>query len=151
MGEVTSFRSLSTHPILVLLTRHGDGRLVRESLQPMRMCRIRTALWNDANRKDGDNSSELLEEQKRKSASVGGMNTGIVLLLVSIVVNLWFFTIPPEFRRTRICSEQESAEYPDICMTERQFASRIAEYYKGGGGVQWDFTVAPETKEFYNR
>ena len=48
------------------------------------------------------------------------------------LVNLWFFTIPTEFRRSRLCSAEETANFPTKCMTTEQFKTRISDYYKNG-------------------
>ena len=92
------------------------------------------------------------EEEKRRSDAIGGTGLeGKSLLLLSILISVWFFTVPPAFRRSKLCSEAETAQYPDVCMTAGQFSNRVIEYYQNGGGIQWDFSIAPETKAYYDR
>lgn len=86
-----------------------------------------------------------------KSKRINGTGLpGILLLSFALLVNVWFFTIPPNFRRARWCSAEETAANPEICMTASQFSHDIVEYYRNGGGVQWDFSVDPGIKEYYD-
>ena len=106
------------------------------------------------NKKDKDplfgNNLDLEEARRRSDAIYGtGWTQGIPLLIIVFLWNLWFFTIPPEFRRSRLCDEADAAAYPERCMTANQFASGIVEYYKGGGGIQWNFEVGSSTREFF--
>lgn len=70
-----------------------------------------------------------------------GIDRGLYLWAIVIAINIWFFSIPVEFRRTRFCNEADSAAYPDRCMTTKQFTSGIAKYYRNGGGIKFDFSV----------
>lgn len=97
-------------------------------------------------------SQEDDNDRVARSDRIGGTGTeGKTLLILGFLLSAWFFTVPPEFRRTRICSESETKQFPEVCMTTDQFANKVAEYYKNGGGIQWDFSVAPGTKEYFDR
>jgi hypothetical protein len=61
-----------------------------------------------------------------------GIDRGVYLWAIVIAINIWFFSIPVEFRRTKICNEADSRDYPTKCMTSKQFTTGIAEYYKNG-------------------
>jgi hypothetical protein len=61
-----------------------------------------------------------------------GLGRGAILLVVALLINVWFFTIPTEFRRTRLCTDADTAMYPDVCMTTGQFTKGIADYYING-------------------
>ena len=76
---------------------------------------------------------------------------GQTLLLLGFLLSAWLFTIPPEFRRKNLCGEEDTIRRPDVCITPGQFASNVAEYYRNGGGIQWDFSVADSTKENLGR
>lgn len=80
------------------------------------------------------------------NSRVGGLKEGLAILSLSLIVSVWLFSIPTEFRRARFCSEQESAIY-EQCYTVDQWTSGIADYYKNGGRVQFDFSVDPATLE----
>jgi hypothetical protein len=103
---------------------------------------------NDESNQDGEISSEPGKE-KRKSVpaywkrtdvvndeskvnSALGLGRGTVLLTIALLINIWFFTIPTEFRRTRLCNEFDTEAYPELCMTPQMFVDGISEYYKNG-------------------
>ena len=71
-----------------------------------------------------------------------GEETGYYMLAVALGVSLWFFTIPPEFRRANVCS----AEY-EGCISPEQWVQDVGDYYRNGGGIQWDFSIDPRTLE----
>ena len=73
-----------------------------------------------------------------------GLDRAAIIMPIVLLINIWFFTVPPEFRRARLCSEMDTAAYPEVCMTPKMFASGIVDYYKGGGGIQWDFSIAED-------
>jgi hypothetical protein len=92
------------------------------------------------------------DDRVARSDRIGGTGTeGKALLILGFLLSAWFFTVPPEFRRTRICSVSETQQFPEVCMTADQFVDRVAEYYKSGGGIQWDFSVGSATKEYFDR
>ena len=63
---------------------------------------------------------------------VQGMNSGLYLGALVLALNVWIFSIPVEFRRTRICNEADTAAFPNRCMTGEMWRSGIADYYKNG-------------------
>jgi hypothetical protein len=98
---------------------------------------------------DGETATESAKEQKGKPVpaywkrtdvvndeskvnSALGLGRGVVLLTIALLINIWFFTIPTEFRRTRLCSEIDTKVYPELCMTPQMFVNGISEYYKSG-------------------
>jgi hypothetical protein len=92
-----------------------------------------TTLFYDNN--DGDQVKKM-----------GGMDEGAVIFTVVFAVCVWIFSIPTEFRRARFCSEEQSATYAQ-CKTVGQWTSGVADYYKNGGGVKFDFSIDPATLE----
>jgi hypothetical protein len=105
-----------------------------------------TAVFNQQP-SENDNTAE---EQKRRSEAIGGTGVeGKTLLFLGFFLSAWFFTVPTEFRHARICDERETAANPEVCTTPGMFGSKVVDYYKGGGGIKWDFTVADETKAFF--
>lgn len=76
-----------------------------------------------------------ISSEERGSDNVNniiGLDRGLYLLAIVLAINVWFFSVPVEFRRTRICNEADSAAYPDRCMTSKQFTTGIKEYYANG-------------------
>mmetsp|Transcript_24622 Transcript_24622/g.30279 ORF Transcript_24622/g.30279 Transcript_24622/m.30279 type:complete len:153 (+) Transcript_24622:125-583(+) len=74
-----------------------------------------------------------------------GLKRGKIILPMVMLLAIWFFTIPPEFRRSRLCSEQQVIDNPKSkCITAEKWISGIQEYYRGGGGIQWDFSIDPD-------
>ena len=56
---------------------------------------------------------------------------------------VWVFSVPVEFRRARMCSEEQvrTAAPERNCMTFGTWRQGIADYYSNGGGVNFDFSV----------
>ena len=79
-------------------------------------------------RKDISNDEKGEEYMDR----VLGMNTGMYLGALVLALNIWIFSIPVEFRRTRICNEADTAAFPNRCMTGEMWRNGIADYYKNG-------------------
>lgn len=78
---------------------------------------------------------EFMSDSSKVNAALG-LGRGAVLLTIVLLINVWFFTIPVEFRRTRLCSEMDTAAYPERCMTTSQFTQGISDYYSDGK-EQW--------------
>lgn len=76
----------------------------------------------------------------------GGMKRGLVIMAVVLTVCVWGFTIPVELRRARWCSAEEAEIYPQ-CYTATQWVAEVQDYYKGGGGIKFDFSIDPGTLE----
>mmetsp|Transcript_19757 Transcript_19757/g.27954 ORF Transcript_19757/g.27954 Transcript_19757/m.27954 type:complete len:208 (-) Transcript_19757:251-874(-) len=86
-----------------------------------------------------------LYERKAPSDSVTGTGTrGQILFSLALVFCIWLFTIPTEFRRAYICSGPACVENRascNNCKTLGELRQGVAEYYKNGGGIQFDFSV----------
>lgn len=68
-----------------------------------------------------------------------------------MLVNVWIFSIPPEFRRQKICSttceqNRDSSSLCAACVTGPEWVEEVLDYYRNGGGVHFDFSIAEETK-----
>jgi hypothetical protein len=94
-----------------------------------------TVLHYDSNTDNGD---------------MGGMKRGIPLLFSVLLICVWFFTIPPEFRRQRYCGSSnyclENRAECNNCKTVGELQKDIQDYYRNGGGIKWDFSIDPVTK-----
>jgi hypothetical protein len=87
----------------------------------------------------------------KNQASYDGKGRGYVLQTIVLSICVWFFSIPPEFRRTHFCPTSKCVENRASCYdctTFGEWKVRVADYYKGGGGVHFDFSIDPATKEF---
>ena len=74
-----------------------------------------------------------------------GLKRGAIILPIALLVNIWMFSIPVEYRRARICSEQQVRENPNSkCMTTETWRKGVADYYANGGGIKFDFSVDPD-------
>ena len=87
----------------------------------------------------------LLAEKSNRD----GMREGRVILVLALFICTWLFTIPPEFRRAYICPLEiycrDDQSLCADCTTWGQWFNGVAEYYQGGGGVSWDFSIDPKT------
>ena len=99
--------------------------------------------------------SSLVLHQNMNGADTAGMRRGVPIFIFTLMACVWLFTIPPEFRRTRFCGAVKTCiDNPASChncKTVGELSAEIKDYYKNGGGIQWDFSIDPETKaQFYN-
>ena len=71
-----------------------------------------------------------------------GIRRGFYLMGVVLLLNVWIFSIPPEFRRAKICTEEQVIMFPKSgCMTGKMWADGVSAYYSNGGGISFDFTI----------
>lgn len=88
-----------------------------------------------------------------RNQSIDGSGRGNFILALSILVCVWIFSIPPEFRRAHFCTtapcvENRAACYD--CVTFDEWRTKLKTYYDNGGGLQFDFTIDPNSKQkFY--
>lgn len=76
-----------------------------------------------------------------------GTDAGKYLLFAVLLVNVWAFSIPVEFRRARFCTEEQVRLNSDShCITFDNWKSGIIDYYANGGGVDFDFSVEEGNK-----
>ena len=85
-------------------------------------------------------------EKDPKQIDVDGLQTAPYLFGFILLLCVWNFTIPTEFRRARLCSEQQVRDYPESnCKTWSQYTSGIQDYYRHGGTLfRFDFSVDRE-------
>jgi hypothetical protein len=93
-----------------------------------------------------------LDRSSKLYADPSGQQRGAVILPLVLLLCIWMFSIPPEFRRAKICTttqEQSSnINYParqPNCMTGQQWMTGVQEYYQNGGGIHFDFSIDPAT------
>ena len=67
-----------------------------------------------------------------KMNDIQGITAGLYLGAIVLALNVWIFSIPVEFRRTRICNEADTRDYPTRCMTREMWTTGIQEYYANG-------------------
>jgi hypothetical protein len=80
-----------------------------------------------------------------RDADVDGLKNAPFILLGAVVLGIWLFSVPSDYRRARLCSEQQVIDNPGSrCMTFETWSNGIVDYYKNGGGVNFDFTVEKE-------
>jgi hypothetical protein len=79
-----------------------------------------------------------------------GSERGYVIQVIVVAICVWSFSIPPEFRRARFCPNPTCVENRascNDCVTFSEWKIGVSDYYKGGGGVNFDFSIDPATKE----
>ena len=75
-------------------------------------------------------------------SDIDGTKTGSYFMAVVLLLNVWLFSIPTEFRRAHIYPEGNAGLYTDAkAMTAKEWASGVAKYYANGGGVKFDFSI----------
>ena len=89
-----------------------------------------------------NNISSASSTSSLHMANTDGTREGAYILGFVLVICVWLFSIPVEFRRARICTEEEYQSNPQKdCVTFDLWKSGIVEYYSNGGGVQFDFSI----------
>ena len=82
------------------------------------------------------------EDEPYDTGYVDGSTTGAFLMAFVLLINIWIFSIPTEFRRARICKEEDVVLYPNKnCITADEWFKGVESYYKNGGGIQFDFSI----------
>lgn len=82
------------------------------------------------------------DEERTKSSRIDGSVGGTYFLAAVLLVNVWLFSIPTEFRRAHLYPEGNAGIYSDPKgMTAKDWASGVAQYYANGGGIKFDFSV----------
>jgi hypothetical protein len=71
---------------------------------------------------------------------------GKYLFGIVFIFLIWSFSIPPELRRQHICFSQKCIEDNTgklcyDCISFGQWAKNVSNYYEGGGGVNFDFSI----------
>jgi hypothetical protein len=87
------------------------------------------------------------------NAAVDGTGRGLVVMAISLFACVWIFSIPPEFRRAHICTSDRpsvGADGTSTCVPLGAWAEDVADYYKGGGGVHFDFSIDQSTRDFWS-
>ncbi len=88
---------------------------------------------------------DSVPSRNNENADPTGLKRGLVLFPVVVLIATWLFTIPPEFRRARICTEQQVIDNPGSkCITAGNWVKGVQEYYRNGGGIKFDFTIDPD-------
>jgi hypothetical protein len=101
---------------------------------------------NDNDNKKNTSSRSSGDGGGGSSIDVDGMQTAPYILILVLFLCVWNFTIPVEFRRARLCSEQQVLDNPTSkCITVSNYMNGIVQYYQNGGTVfQFDFTIDPD-------
>ena len=83
--------------------------------------------------------------EMNKDVDLDGLKNAPYILAFVFALSVWSFSIPPDFRRARFCSEQQVIDNPGSrCTTFEDWRDGIVAYYRNGGGVQFDFSVEKE-------
>jgi hypothetical protein len=86
------------------------------------------------------------------NSSVDGTGRGLILWVVVFACVVWSFSIPTEFRRAHFCTIErcvENRSQCSDCVTFSEWKQGVADYYRNGGGIEFDFTVGDESKQFW--
>jgi len=92
------------------------------------------------------NRSMQLWKTKAELDDLQGTKAGVVILTFVMVIILWGFTIPPSIRRSTICTDDRCLPNRSRCYdckTLGELKKEVEDYYAGGGGIKWDFSVDP--------
>jgi hypothetical protein len=90
----------------------------------------------------------LNAEKKKNEVSYDGSDRGRYLFALVLFICIWQFSIPPSFRRAKFCPPacvKERTLCRSKCVTFEEWTSDIVQYYRDGGGIQWDFSIDPNT------
>jgi hypothetical protein len=86
------------------------------------------------------------------NSAVDGTGRGLILWGMVLLGIVWLFSIPTEFRRAHFCTIErcvENRSQCNDCVTFSEWNQGVADYYRNGGGIEFDFTVGEEAKQFW--
>lgn len=91
----------------------------------------------------------------RITDDIQGESRGRVLFLLAFLLNVWFFSVPPEIRRTHICTTDpavaKTSRFDTGCVSFADWRQLVSRHYstcKGVGEcVHFDMSVDPKTLE----
>jgi hypothetical protein len=90
----------------------------------------------------------ILHERKKDGVTYDGADRGRYLFVFVLFICIWQFSIPPSFRRAKFCPPacvKVRTACSSTCVTFDEWTSDIVQYYRDGGGIQWDFSIDPKT------
>lgn len=100
-----------------------------------------------------DNNNTL----SKKKVNDGTQGRGLILFGLVLALNVWMFSLPASFRRRNVCNDDvyqrivvDSGVKPNddrYCITMEMWKQSIVDYYKNGGGVEFDLSIDPKTLE----
>jgi hypothetical protein len=79
-----------------------------------------------------------------------GSGRGKILLTIVLMGCVWLFSIPPYFRRAHLCTTDSCVENRPSCydcITFTEWRHGVMDYYRSGGGIHFDFSIDPTTKQ----
>lgn len=106
--------------------------------------------------------SDPSEEVSKKPSSIQqSEEVGVRIFAVLLVAIVWLFTLPPEIRRTKICTTDDPKRLEKVyafageCESVDALVGKVRDHYAlcttPGSGVpcaKLDLTIDPKTKEF---
>ena len=95
---------------------------------------------------EGADLETKLASMQRENQGRGAVVLGLVLLAI-----VWSFSVPPDIRRSVICSSQAERDAGLGCVEASAVAQRVADHYQTCGTtgvpcIQWDFSIDPGKK-----
>eukprot|EP00816_Leptocylindrus_hargravesii_P008161 CAMPEP_0196804872 /NCGR_PEP_ID=MMETSP1362-20130617/4557_1 /TAXON_ID=163516 /ORGANISM="Leptocylindrus danicus, Strain CCMP1856" /LENGTH=173 /DNA_ID=CAMNT_0042177433 /DNA_START=60 /DNA_END=581 /DNA_ORIENTATION=+ len=111
----------------------------------------RVGLSNDYNSFSSRYNTQLFKYKKGGPSDVliESNERGYVILVLAIFAVIWSFSIPPEFRRAHFCFTEQCVQNRSKCydcVTVGEWSEQVADYYRNGGGVNFDFSIDPNPK-----
>lgn len=101
-----------------------------------------------------ESSAMRLRSSEDGNAAVEGTGRGLFVMAISLFACVWIFSIPPEFRRAHICTSNRPSSVvvdgSNKCVPLGAWVDDVADYYRGGGGVQFDFSIDQSTRDFWS-
>ena len=148
---VLSLSSLPLVAVLLLICCLNVERATSFTATPISRLPIKTFIPNNKNLYVNSNkvynnavpTTTTTTLQMSGGSNVDGTQEGRILLIISCLAVVWGFSIPPEFRRARICTEEQvaAAAKEAHCTTFDNWKSELSQYYKDGGGIKFNFSV----------
>mmetsp|Transcript_25908 Transcript_25908/g.31936 ORF Transcript_25908/g.31936 Transcript_25908/m.31936 type:complete len:184 (-) Transcript_25908:794-1345(-) len=96
-----------------------------------------------------NDETALHAKKERFSVYEESEKRGQIIFAFVFLLVVWGFTIPPELRREHFCFARKcrldnTANLCYNCISFSEWTAKVADYYKGGGGVHFDFSVEPK-------
>jgi len=129
-------------------SKAGQVHSVNVLERSIQECKKSTELYKGNN--NNDNNIDEESSSDNINNNVYGIQRGVPLLILALAWSVWSFSLPLEFRRAHFCFSDRCVEHPSAnmcydCVAFSAWTKDIVTYYQQGGGVQWDFSVDPES------
>lgn len=123
------------------------GKPFQASARPVEQVKIRPFVNNNFDFFPIGRGQVVLCGEKKRAPGDNIQGTGArgqIIFAIVLSFCIWLFSIPVEFRRAYICTSPRcviNRKGCNDCKTLGELREGVTDYYRNGGGVQFDFSI----------